>query len=83
MLQIVVQTLFADVDGLLELVLSLFKSGCIEEHGTVVPAVEHEVLELLPRLFAVPQPALAKSSFQEHSPDLVDLPFACFLDGVN
>jgi len=82
-LDIVLKALLANIDGLLDLIFSLFESGGIQEHTAVVLAMNHQVLELPPSHFSLSKPALTEISFQKHPPNLLNMAIATSLDGVN
>lgn len=69
---VMLEPLVANVDGLLDLVLSLFVLGSFQENGAVVPALLKEELELLSGLHSVATSALEECSFKENSPVLFD-----------
>ena len=75
-LAVILEPLVTNVDGILDLVLSLFVLGSFQENGTVVPAFLKQELELLSGFHSVATSALEECAFKENSPAFFDRDFS-------
>lgn len=80
MLQVVLQTLLTNIDCMFKLIFSFLKPRSIEEYRSIVLALNHQILELLPGFFSVAQSAFTKGTLEQYPPDLFNLTITGFLN---